>query len=262
MSLLPGTPHWKRQVAFYAKAETTRYHWLTQNPVVAQAEAHLLRRIPHSSDGGRMLEVGCGEGANLTTLRRLGLRLDYIGFDYFPDKIQFCRKVHCTQAAFLLADGRATFPFREGVFDLVLLRDVLHHVEAPSRSALLQESFRVLRTGGCLALVEGNVKNPVNLVYSLLLPHERLMLETSAPKLRAWLMEVAPAFTNQIEQWMEEPSTFFRFALHYRYGLPGLGRMGAVVKLLERLSRRCRERSPQQRWAYSVFKMVKRDVSS
>src|SRR3989338_2209587 len=228
---LKDTRHWKRQRAFYRTAEVQRYYWLIGNPVVARAEARLLGSVPQLGRGTRMLEVGCGEGDNLTTLRRLGVQLDYVGFDYFAEKVRFCRDVHAGEKAFLMGDARRSFPFRDGVFDLILVRDILHHVEAQSRATLVQESFRVLRPGGCLLVIEANTRNPIHLVHSLLMPHERLMLQTGALKLCGWVKEVAAPFADEIEYQMEEPSTFFRLLLHYRYGFPGLGRVNACIRL-------------------------------
>ena len=157
-----------------------------------------------------------------------------------------------------MGNGRRPFPFHDGVFDLVLVRDILHHVEAQSRATLVQESFRVLRPGGCLLVIEANTRNPIHLVHSLLLPHERLMLQTSTLKLCGWMKEVAAPFADEIEYQMEEPSTFFRLLLHYRYGFPGLGRVNAVGGLLEKLRGWCARQSNRKHWAYSVVRMVKR----
>jgi SAM-dependent methyltransferase len=252
------TPSWKRQCAFYRTAEVQRYNWLTSNPVIARAEARLLGSVPRLGRGTRMLEVGCGEGANLTALRRLGVHMDYVGFDYFEEKVRFCRDAHEGKNAFLIADARRPFSFRDGVFDLVLVRDVLHHLDAPARVTLVHESFRVLKPKGCLVVLEANTSNPINFVYALLLPHERLMLQTSTLKLREWLKEVAAPFVDDMECRMEEPSTFFRLLLHYRYGIPALGHLNAVAGLLETLRGWCARGLSGKRWAYSVVRMVKR----
>lgn len=252
------TRNWKRQCAYYRMAEVQRYYWLTGNPVVARAEARLLGSVPQLGRGTRMLEVGCGEGANLTTLRRLGVPMDYVGFDYFAEKVRFCRDVHAGKNAFLIGDARRPFPFQDGVFDLVLVRDVLHHLDTPSRVTLVQESFRVLRPEGCLLVLEANTSNLIHLVQALLLPHERLMLQTGALKLGGWMKEVAAPFADVMEYQMEEPSTFFRFLLHYRYGLPGLGHIHTVAGLLEKLRGWCARHTNRKRWAYSVVRMVKR----
>lgn len=256
----PVGRHWQRQAAFYRKAEAKRFQWLTQNRVVARAEAQLLSQVlPLGNGEGRILEVGCGEAANWVTLRRLGARGQYVGFDYFPEKIRFCRRSHRDHAAFLLADGRTTFPFRSGVFDFILLRDLLHHLEASQRKGLIEESFRVLKGGGTLAVVEGNAQNLIGGVYARLFPHERLMRETTASKLERWLKEVAAPFADGVEQRMEEPSAFFRVLLHYRYGIPALARLRPVDAWLKAVTRWSRDRVPLRGWAYSVFRIFKRD---
>ena len=257
---MPPASHWERQENFYASAEAKRYRWLTQNPVVVQAEDRLLGWLGPLVEGKRMLEIGCGEGANWAALHRLGVSTQYVGFDYFLDKIRFCKKQHSGSSRFLVADGQRPFPFQDGSFDVVLLRDVLHHVELPARENIVRESFRVLKTGGSLAVVEGNALNLINRVYSLLWPHERLMRETVAPRLSSWLKTISAPCAGRIENWMEEPSNLFRFLLHYQIGLPFLGKMAGAAGVL--LGCRPNGKGPaggsrNPRWAYSMFRIVK-----
>ena len=99
----------RRQEAFYDRAEIERFEWLTAHPAIVSAERRLLSRLEGITSATEILEVGCGEGANLVTLRALGVGAGYTGFDCFPAKVGFCRAYH-PNARFLVADARRPFP--------------------------------------------------------------------------------------------------------------------------------------------------------
>jgi SAM-dependent methyltransferase len=101
-----------RQEAFYGRAEIERFEWLTGHPAIVKAERRLLASLDGLGAATEILEVGCGEGANLATLRALGVTAGYTGFDCFPSKVGFCRARH-PDARFLVADARRPFPFRD-----------------------------------------------------------------------------------------------------------------------------------------------------
>src|SRR5215204_663868 len=121
-----------RQEAFYGRAEVERFEWLTRHPAIVEAERRLLASVDGLGKANNILEVGCGEGANLATLRALGITAAYTGFDCFPAKVDFCRTRHA-DARFVMADARRPFPFRDNSYDGVLIRDLLHHVAEQDR---------------------------------------------------------------------------------------------------------------------------------
>jgi hypothetical protein len=54
---------------------------------------------------------------------------------------------------------------------------------------------------------------------------------------------------------MEEPSNFFRFVLHYRFGVPALGRFSFVRSALAGWSAFVRAVWPARTWAYSIVEL-------
>jgi len=85
---------------------------------------------------GLTLDIGCGIGD------MLAFRKNTIGTDINPLLVEFCQK-----------NGHQVFqmefnklPFKDGMFDTVLLDNVLEHIQDPS--LLLLEVKRVLRKGG------------------------------------------------------------------------------------------------------------------
>ena len=87
----------------------------------------------------RILDVGCGTGANLEMLSEFG---NAEGVDVSDDALEFCRsknlKVHKGLAEKL--------PFDDGEFDLVTALDVIEHLD--DDVAGIREMHRVTRSGG------------------------------------------------------------------------------------------------------------------
>lgn len=87
----------------------------------------------------KILDVGCGTGANLEMLAQFG---DSEGVDVSDDALEFCRKkglkVHKGLAEKL--------PFGDESFDVVTALDVVEHLD--DDVAGLKEMHRVLKTGG------------------------------------------------------------------------------------------------------------------
>ena len=251
---LKGDEVRRRQEAFYDHAEATRFEWLTGHPGIQRAEQTLLGQLQGLGSGTALLEIGCGEGANLSTLRAIGVDVQYTGFDCFPAKVSFCRSRH-RDGRFLVADARQPFPFRDASYDRVLIRDILHHLAEPDRAHVLRESMRVLRPGGRLWIVEGNASNVIGRVFALAFEHERCMLETRTPRLQLFVRTTLA--DQRIRESMSEASNVFRLLYHYRFGLPALARVGPVAAALrawESIARRVR---PASRWAYSIIEVEK-----
>jgi 2-polyprenyl-3-methyl-5-hydroxy-6-metoxy-1,4-benzoquinol methylase len=114
-----------------------------------QAARRLLeeRGVRH---GASLLDVGCGISAQAEWFRDYA----YVGAD-----INYVR----------LGRGRATHPwalyasqditrmgFADGAFDAILCLEVIEHLPAPVRAALVSELLRVLAPGGVLALSTPN----------------------------------------------------------------------------------------------------------
>ena len=91
-------------------------------------------------DSRRILDVGCGTGANLDLLRHFG---SVEGVDSEAAAVEFCHR-RGEQAVRYAPDSR--LPFADASFDVVTLFDVVEH--AADDQALLREAARVLRPEG------------------------------------------------------------------------------------------------------------------
>jgi len=92
----------------------------------------------------RILDVGCGTGANLLLLSKYG---EAEGVDVSEDALAFCRERGLDKVK--LGAGEA-LPYEDGTFDLVTAFDVVEHMD--DDLAGLREMRRVLRPGGRVLL--------------------------------------------------------------------------------------------------------------
>jgi ubiquinone/menaquinone biosynthesis C-methylase UbiE len=107
-------------------------------PLIEQA----LAGVPNP----RLLDCGCGTGANMVMLEKFGRAY---GFDITWRGLEFAREYRCER----LAHASITrIPFTSGSFDLVTAFDVLYALTESAESAALAEMFRVLKPGGGLII--------------------------------------------------------------------------------------------------------------
>ncbi|MGH7264019.1 MAG: class I SAM-dependent methyltransferase, partial [Candidatus Rokuibacteriota bacterium] len=210
------SPFVERQTRFFTEADTGHFFWQTRNPYFARTERALLEGFPVAT-GDAVLEVGCGEGGNLVNVlagRGVQPRL-VVGADLFARKLVFAGK-QSPGARFVCADAGA-LPFRDGAFDVVLCRDLLHHLE--DREPAVAELRRVARPRGHVWVVEPNGRNALIRLLAVVRPHERGQLRNSPDSLRALLGRHFPG----VEVELRQPMPLSRLVLHYQFGFPRLG---------------------------------------
>ncbi len=102
----------------------------------------LLADIELTADGPRVLDAGCGTGANLTHFASLG---SLTGIDIDAGALAYCRQRHIEA----LVQGSVTsLPFASSSFDLLYCFEVLYHAQAVADVAALREFWRLLTPGG------------------------------------------------------------------------------------------------------------------
>jgi len=106
----------------------------------------LIQQALNGHSQARVLDCGCGTGANLALLERYGTSY---GFDrsevglYIGHRLGRGRLVRATVTA---------APFPSGTFDLVTSFDVLYSLERADEQAAVAEMFRLTRPGGCILI--------------------------------------------------------------------------------------------------------------
>ena len=117
--------------------------------------------------GGRCLDVGCGSGALAIAVAKRHPNAQVIGIDRWGREYASFSKSLCEQNA--RAEGAANTTFQQGdatgldfedeSFDAVVSNYVYHNIPSRDRQAILLETLRTLKPGGCFALHDIFSKN-------------------------------------------------------------------------------------------------------
>ena len=229
------------QRAYFEREDAERFDWITRAPGFAETERELLEPLLPLIESP-CLEVGCGEGNNLLHLLD---RASCFGVDLYPRKLAFAAR-QLPKARVVTADAGA-LPFADASFRSIFVRDLLHHVPDPRQ--VLASVVRVLSPGGRLFLLEPNARNPVVRLQTHLVPAEA-GARTSNPTYVAGLLRGLPL--SEIEVVTRQPLPLRRALLHYRFGLPSLGRHVPTRRALAWLERALGHLLPTSRWSYVV----------
>lgn len=94
----------------------------------------------------RLLDAGCGTGANLEFLKQYGTPF---GLELLARGIQFG---HARGLPRLIQGSVTHLPVADASVDVVLSFDVLYCLESPAEQAAIRETYRVLRPGGSVVI--------------------------------------------------------------------------------------------------------------
>ncbi|MBX3080380.1 MAG: methyltransferase domain-containing protein [Anaerolineae bacterium] len=111
---------------------------------------------PQIQAGRWLLDIGCAQGRS--TFKFMDLDIHIVGFDISKHLVRqaiqrYRAAKYAAEAVFFVADG-THLPFREEVFDYVLIYGVLHHLPEPAQTC--REVSRVLKHGGSYFGSENN----------------------------------------------------------------------------------------------------------
>jgi ubiquinone/menaquinone biosynthesis C-methylase UbiE len=102
-------------------------------------------------EGMSVLDVGCGTGIHLELYQKAGCKV--FGIDLSPGMIRVARDRLGEDANLFLGDA-SNMPYENDEFELVMMMTVLHEMPAGVRSAVINESKRVLKTDGRILLID------------------------------------------------------------------------------------------------------------
>lgn len=120
------------------KVEQSHWWHVGRRRIIASFLERILGEVTDSP--ARILDVGCGTGANLLLLSKYG---DAEGVDISDDALAFCRERGLQKVKKGAAEE---LPYADESFDLVSALDVVEHLD--DDLAALKEMKRVLRPGG------------------------------------------------------------------------------------------------------------------
>ena len=122
-----------------ARIEDTHWWFAGRRRLIDAVVADALSKT-HAAGAPRMLDIGCGTGANLSLLSRYG---DAEGLDREPAALEFCRARGLDRVTLGSAEA---LPWDDATFNLVTALDVVEHLD--DDTGALREMARVLRPGG------------------------------------------------------------------------------------------------------------------
>jgi SAM-dependent methyltransferase len=220
---------------------------------VRRREESLAGRIAALLPSGRtrVLEVGCGEGSNMSFLKSHMPRAVFTGVDFSPEKLDFMREAGVDAQA-VCADARS-LPFARDIFDAVLLRDILHHVDW-ARDEVMTEALRSVRKGGTILVLESNGNKFLNRIFRIVYPVEHGMKHSTPNKLKSLMRR-----HGDVEMHFMEASILVR-ALGFCLGWPANALrfvFGPAYAVAEMWEKACRKTTPKQSWTYMMFTLRK-----
>lgn len=138
-------------------------------------------------DSLSILDVGCGTG-------EIGELLQYdfnkiVGVDSSVETVRKATARNLKNSRFLACRAESLC-FANGVFDVVILVNILHHSSKWIR-IIIYESYRVLKKGGLMVIFELNPLNPLQMIWFYLFsPIDRGMHMISPMYLKRIVKEV------------------------------------------------------------------------
>src|SRR5690349_3029237 len=124
------------------RVEQSHWWYIGRRRIIASFVADIVSRVKDRRP--RILDVGCGTGANLLLLSQYGAAE---GVDVSEDALAFCRERGLEKVKLGAAEE---LPYEDGTFDLVTALDVVEHLDDDLGG--LREMRRVLRPGGRVLL--------------------------------------------------------------------------------------------------------------
>ncbi len=113
-----------------------------------------------------ILDIGCSVGISTLTLHRYyaqrqGIPARTVGLDLSPYMLAVAQQRDiCHDVEWVHGKGEQT-GYEDQSFDLVALQFLIHELPHQASHDVFQEALRLLRPGGCLAIVDNNPKSEV-----------------------------------------------------------------------------------------------------
>ena len=113
-------------------------------------------RVVPPAEGMRVLDIGCGTGAQLAIYQAGGCQV--FGIDLSQPMLRVARSNLDHPAVLTIADA-LRIPYPDRTFDLVISSLFLHQINPGMRAAVLNEAARVLQPEGQILLIDFHFQN-------------------------------------------------------------------------------------------------------
>lgn len=141
-----------------------RFHALTpfydQLNGLAAREALVHRTIADEfklSDSDRLLDIGCGTGSLIQSLRKTNPNFEAVGLDVDPNILAMAKaktdRNRCGKTSYIQASA-TQLPFENDHFDCIVSTLAFHHLLPKEKRQSLSEVYRVLKPKGTFILAD------------------------------------------------------------------------------------------------------------
>ncbi len=142
----------------------------------------LQQQLPNAPNN--ILDLGCGVGMSTLALQKVYPQAQITGIDlspYFLSVAHYREKTSLNQPKIKWIHGAAeSTGLPEQSFDLVSASLMFHELPAAAAQKIITEARRLLRPGGCLAIMD---MNPQSQVFSKMPPYILTLLKSTEPYL-------------------------------------------------------------------------------
>jgi ubiquinone/menaquinone biosynthesis C-methylase UbiE len=144
----------------------------------------------------KVMVVGCGFGEDALRLAKMGA--DVYAFDLSPESLQIAAQVAKRENLSITFDEMPAeqLSYAADFFDLVLARDILHHVDIP---AAMQEIVRVSKNDALFVYNEVYSHSMTNIIR-----HSNLVEETLYPLMEGFVYDNANRYITEDERKLSE----------------------------------------------------------
>lgn len=115
-----------------------------------------LKHLPDDKNA-KIVDLGCGMGHFLNFLAKESYK-NYIGIDVSEENIEFCRKNNLNV---VLGDIFEFLNETNQTYDVIIMNDIIEHLEKSEIILLLQLIFKALHHDGRLIIKAPNAANPI-----------------------------------------------------------------------------------------------------
>lgn len=147
-----------------------RAYTLVQSVIGARrARARSVREYVRPQRGWRVLDIGCGPGYGVEWFAGA----EYVGLDVNAAYIAHARRRYGRSGTFICQRFDEEIIGRVGLFDLVAMNGLLHHLCDEEATDIFRKIRRVLKPGGKIVTLDGCYTAAQSFVERKLLDHDR-----------------------------------------------------------------------------------------
>jgi 2-polyprenyl-3-methyl-5-hydroxy-6-metoxy-1,4-benzoquinol methylase len=154
--------------------------------------AFLARHFPPDLTG-TFLDYGCGIGIMTRLLRDYFQKARITGFDISRKSIEIAKQ-NSLNSDIQFIDRTEQFSEQ---YDIILLTNVLHHIQLPDRQAFIQEVEKLVSPMGSIIIFEHNTLNPVAMAVLKRHPFDQDAIFVSYKEAEALLQSIG--FSSRVQ---------------------------------------------------------------